>query len=186
MSSPAADATDAADAAADLLSLFEGAQPTPQAGAPSAMVAIATTTPAALSNDLTAALVPDAGPIANPPAGRIAGRIWQNMLSDPEAFEKKMCAAAKTFNIYEQVETSHGELAMGSQLKNLGEVFGIMQRKERVDEVYLLISKQPEPSALTIYPVDPAAFPAEASSLESATHRQRTATTKRIAVSGEQ
>jgi hypothetical protein len=107
MSSPAADATDAADAAADLLSLFEGAQPTPQAGAPSAMVAIATTTPAALSNDLTAALVPDAGPIANPPAGRIAGRIWQNMLSDPEAFEKKMCAAAKTFNIYEQVETSH-------------------------------------------------------------------------------
>jgi hypothetical protein len=53
MSSPAADATDAADAAADLLSLFEGAQPTPQAGAPSAMVAIATTTPAALSNDLT-------------------------------------------------------------------------------------------------------------------------------------
>jgi hypothetical protein len=68
MSSPAADATDAADAAADLLSLFEGAQPTPQAGAPSAVVAIATTTPAALSNDLTVALVPDAGPIANPPA----------------------------------------------------------------------------------------------------------------------
>eukprot|EP01047_Picozoa_sp_COSAG01_P060178 COSAG01_NODE_7336_length_3244_cov_18.910970_5_plen_167_part_01 len=83
MSSPAADATDAADAAADLLSLFEGAQPTPQAGAPSAVAS--TTRALALSNDrLTAAPVPDASPIANPAAGRIAGRIWQNLLNETE------------------------------------------------------------------------------------------------------